>query len=603
MSFFSELKRRNVIRMAVLYAVAGWVLLQVADVLFEPLGLPPWTFRLVLGLLALGFPFVLIFAWVFEMTPEGLKRERDIDRNSSIVARTGHKMNVVIVALLVVAIAGIALNRFFPEHTAPGAATPTEVTGSDQNAGQPATESEADADAEPSIAVLPFINMSGDPENEYFSDGLTEELLNTLVRLGGLRVTGRTSSFAFKGRSVDMREIGQALNVDNLLEGSVRKAGNQVRVTAQLVKASDGYHLWSDTFDRKLDDIFAIQREISEQVTEALHVALLGDRQRQPEAAEPVQRDPKAYEQYQRGMYTWQHEPDILKSLKKARAYFEAALAIDPQYTDAIWGMFRVWDRMHRNAEGSFDDAVSQMEHYAAELERLAPDSDRTLMATAQLAIIRYDFREAAALLKEAMDRYPASVEILTSYASTVSSLAEYGNALEAIDRAERLDPLSLDVLRVQSRALYRVGDCRGVESAMKRADKIQPDMGRFRYYLAMCLYETTGDIAAAIPYAEAEPLNWANETALAILYRAKGDKKAAQEKFETLMGRAGTGASYQFAQIYAQWGDTEKALEWLQTAIEVRDPGITQAGDDRLLAPLKGNPKFDQMLHDIGLR
>jgi len=511
-------------------------------------------------------------------------------------------MNAVIVVLLVVAIASVALNRFLPRAGGPGAATPAAVAEPAGDVAQPAMDQQAAA--EPSIAVLPFVNISGDPENEYFSDGLTEELLNTLVRIGGLKVTGRTSSFAFKGKNVDMREIGQSLNVANLLEGSVRKAGNRVRITAQLVKASDGYHLWSETFDRKLDDIFAIQQEIANKVTEALRVALLGDGGvALASRLEEQERNPQAYEEYLRGMYIWQRERDLLSSLNKAREHFEASLAIDPDYVDAIWGMFLVWDRMHRNAEGSFEDALSQMRHYADELQRVAPDSDRALIASARLAHVNYDFHGAADLLEEGVNRYSANVELLTSYANTLTSLAEYGKAIEAIDRAERLDPLSLDVIRIQSFALYRVGDCRGVENAMERADEIEPGMMRFRYYLAMCLFETTGDPIVAIPYAEAEPLDWANETALAILYRANGDETSAREKFQSLMDRAGNGASYQFAQIYAQWGNTEKALEWLQTALDVRDPGIVQAGDDRLLAPLKGNPEFDRILREIGLR
>jgi TolB-like protein len=327
MSFFAELKRRNVIRMAVLYIVAGWVVLQIADVLFDPLGLPAWTFRMVLGLLLLGFPLALIFAWVFEMTPEGLKRERDIDRSASVVAHTGRKMNTVIVVLLVVAIAGLVIDRLIPESGQPAAAT-TAVAGPDPTAADANAREAAATDT--SIAVLPFVNMSGDPDNEYFSDGLSEELMNTLVRLGGLKVTGRTSSFAFKGQNQDLREIGRLLNVANVLEGSVRKAGNRVRITAQLIKTSDGYHLWSDTFDRELDDIFAIQAEIAEQVSDALQVTLLGGAVADEPKTPSVSHNAQAYEEYLRGMYIWQREPDLRESLDSARSHFEAALALDP---------------------------------------------------------------------------------------------------------------------------------------------------------------------------------------------------------------------------------------------------------------------------------
>ena len=337
MSFFSELKRRNVVRMGVLYIVASWLTLQISDVIFDPLGVPPWVFRLLMSLLALGFPFALIFSWIFELTPEGLKLERDLDRSQSIVHQTGHRMNTVIVVLLVLAIGGLIADRLVPETVAPGEAGPDSAGLIEKQAASVATAAENTVSAEDgtSIAVLPFVNMSGDPDNEYFSDGLTEELLNSLVRIGGLKVTARTSPFAFKGQKQDLREIGRLLNVANVLEGSVRKAGNRVRITAQLVKASDGYHLWSDTFDRELDDIFAIQAEIADQVTKSLHITLLGDEQADQPVVGSAGQNAKAYEEYLRGMYVLQHDPDDEEALEIAKGRFFRAIEIDPGYVDA----------------------------------------------------------------------------------------------------------------------------------------------------------------------------------------------------------------------------------------------------------------------------
>jgi TolB-like protein len=448
MSFLGELKRRNVIRMALLYIVAAWVLLQIADVLFDPLGLPAWTFRMVLGLLLLGFPLALIFAWVFEMTPEGLKRERDIDRSASAVAHTGRKMNTVIVVLLIVAIAGLVIDRLIPESGQPPAAA-TAVTGPERAAADAGTREAAAADT--SIAVLPFVNMSGDPDNEYFSDGLSEELLNTLVRLGGLKVTGRTSSFAFKDQSQDLREIGRLLNVANVLEGSVRKAGNRVRITAQLIKTSDGYHLWSDTFDRELDDIFAIQAEIAERVSDALQVTLLGGAGADQPAVVSISHNAQAYEAYLRGMYIWQREPDQRESLDRARAHFEAALALDPGYVDAHWGMFWVWDRMNRNGHVPFGESLAQMQYYGAEIERLAPGSDRALSAASRNALVDYRYELAADYLREAVRKYPGSAVVQAEFAATLATLSRYDEAMEASDVAAKLDPLSLDVMRWRS--------------------------------------------------------------------------------------------------------------------------------------------------------
>jgi len=598
MSFLGELKRRNVIRMALLYIVAAWVLLQIADVLFDPLGLPVWTFRMVLGLLLLGFPLALIFAWVFEMTPEGLKRERDIDRSASAVAHTGRKMNTVIVVLLIVAIAGLAIDRLIPESGQPPAAA-TAVTGPERAAADAGTREAAAADT--SIAVLPFVNMSGDPDNEYFSDGLSEELLNTLVRLGGLKVTGRTSSFAFKGQNQDLREIGRLLNVANVLEGSVRKAGNRVRITAQLIKTSDGYHLWSDTFDRELDDIFAIQAEIAERVSDALQVTLLGGAGADQPAVVSISHNAQAYEAYLRGMYIWQREPDQRESLDRARAHFEAALALDPGYVDAHWGMFWVWDRMNRNGHVPFGESLEQMQYYAAEIERLAPGSDRALSVASRNALVDYRYELAADYLREAVRKYPGSAVVQAEFAATLATLSRYDEAMEASDVAAKLDPLSLDVMRWRSFIYHGAGNCAGAEEVMHRAMEIEPNVGRFRYYVAMCIYETTGDAARALPYAEAEPLGFAHDTALAILYYALGDRQRAERQMESMLVAYGDSASYQYGQIYAQWGDRDTALAWLENAVKIRDPGVLQATGDRLLIPLRQEPRFQQILRDVG--
>jgi TolB-like protein/tetratricopeptide (TPR) repeat protein len=593
-SFLRELKRRNVIRMALLYVVAGWVVLQIADVLFDPLGLPPWTFRLVLGLLLLGFPFALIFAWVFEMTPQGLRRERDVDRSAAVVTRTGRKMNTVIVALLLVAIAGLVLDRLVPERQAPAA-----VTASANDAAEAVQEEVADVG--PSIAVLPFVNMSGDPENEYFSDGLSEELLNTLVRIGGLKVTGRTSSFAFKGQSLDLREVGRHLNVANVLEGSVRKAGNRVRITAQLVKTSDGYHLWSDTFDRELDDIFAIQQEIADHVTNALHATLLGEPPVHESVVTSGRHDAAAYEEYLRGRYIWQRDPDSRESLDRAQAHFERALAIDSRYADALWGIFQVWDRMNRNGHVPFAESMAQMQSYAAELEQLAPGSDRALLASARNATVRYAYAQSEAYLAQAAERYPGSADVWGEYAAILNNQRKYDQAIEAIKLAAQLDPLSLEVMRWKAYILQRMRDCEGVEQVMQRALEMEPEVGRFRYYLAMCIYETTGDATRALPLAEAEPLGFAHHTGLAILSHALGDQRLAQEHVDQMLVAYGDAASYQYGQIYAQWGEYETALVWLENALKIRDPGIIQSVDDPLLSPLRGDPRFQQILRDAG--
>jgi TolB-like protein/Tfp pilus assembly protein PilF len=596
MSIIQELKRRNVIRVAVLYAVAGWVVLQIADVLFEQLGIPAWGFRLVLGLLILGFPLALIFSWVFEITPEGVKRTGEMTAGETSVPVASRRMNLLIVILLLVAIGGMIADRLIPERITP--ASTQEVAGLNAEAGDiaPAQKYPVPED-EKTIAVLPFVNISGDPDNEYFSDGLSEELLNALVRNGGLKVTGRTSAFAFKGVTRDLREIGDILNVANVLEGSVRKAGNRVRITAQLVKTSDGFHLWSDTFDRELDDIFTVQQEIADQVTRALHTALLGT------PAVITSRNAKAYEEYLRGLYIWQRNPDELEPLDRAQAQFENALAIDSEYVDAFWGMFIVWDRKNRNGWGPFLESIDRMQQYVNELERLAPESDRTLSAKGRLAVVNFEYQKARSYLGAAARQYPASVEVLGNYAAILAHISEYEEAIDVINKAGELDPLSLDIMRWKSFINYKAGNCEVVEQILSRALEIEPGVGRFHYYAALCEFETGGDIAHAITLAEAEPLAWAHQSALAIMYHAIGDAGKAKETFDTMFEENGEAASYQYGQVYAQWGDREKALEWLEHAVIIRDPGLLQANDDRLLAPLLDEPRFQQILRQAGHR
>jgi TolB-like protein len=250
--FFDELKRRNVVRVAIAYVVVSWVIMQIIDVVVEPLRLPDWTSTLVLVLLLIGLPVALLFSWAFELTPEGMKKTEEVDADASITHSTGRNLDRMIIGALAIAVGFLVFDRFAP----PSGEIPLQ-----ESAGQ-------------SIAVLPFVNLSEDKSNEYFSDGLSEELLNVLTKFPGLKVAGRTSSFAFKGKNQDLRLIGEALSVSTILEGSVRKQQNRVRITAQLIRVADGFHIWSDTFDRELEDIFAVQEEIATSIGQALAVEM-----------------------------------------------------------------------------------------------------------------------------------------------------------------------------------------------------------------------------------------------------------------------------------------------------------------------------------------
>ncbi|NNE04399.1 MAG: adenylyl cyclase, partial [Xanthomonadales bacterium] len=317
MSFIKELKRRNVFKVGIAYAVVAWLILQVADVMIDNIGAPDWLFRAIVLVLALGFPLVLVFAWAFELTPEGIKREKDVDRSQSIAPQTGQKLNYAIMAVMALALGYFIWDKFSASAPEPVASASDEQV------------------IDKSIAVLPFVNMSADENNEYFSDGLSEELLNLLAKVDGLKVAARTSSFKFKNSDDDIADIGQKLNVATILEGSVRKHGNQARITAQLIKVDDGFHLWSETYDRNLDNIFQVQDEIARAIVDALKLPLLGQDEQAVAASSASSFE--AYDLYLLGRHHYRQVNE--QGFKKAVEYFTRATDVDPDYAPAWSGL------------------------------------------------------------------------------------------------------------------------------------------------------------------------------------------------------------------------------------------------------------------------
>ena len=322
MRLYEELKRRNVFRVAIAYVVLAWVLLQVTDVVLPILELPDWTAKLVLFLLAIGFPLALIFAWAFELTPEGLKLEKDVDRKKSITAQTGKKLDRIIIGILVIAVALLLLDRF-REDTAtrddPDDGIATDIVG-----------------FEKSVAVLPFTVMSSGADDEYFADGLTEEILNALAQLPELLVTSRTSAFSFRGTDVPLADVAARLGVRHIVEGSVRKSGERLRVTAQLIRAEDGFHLWSQNYDRNPADTIAVQQDIAEQIAIALDV-VLDDRKRNAMWQAGL-KDVEAFTEYQKAVDLFERahgELPQVATLQQANQHYENVLARVPSYGPA----------------------------------------------------------------------------------------------------------------------------------------------------------------------------------------------------------------------------------------------------------------------------
>lgn len=468
MKFFDELRRRNVFRVAGVYGVVGWLLAQAAALLETTLAMPGWFDAMVVSLLLIGFPIALIFAWAFELTPEGVKLTKNVTEGDSITARTGRKLDYAIIgglALLVVVALG---GRFL----AAGGPADTEVA--------------AVAGSSNSIAVLPFVDMSSQSDQEYFADGVSEELLNVLAQINGLQVAGRTSAFAFKGQNRDLREIGKILNVETIVEGSIRKAGDRVRITAQLIRAENGYHLWSNTYDRDLTDIFAVQDEIAAAILHELTPFLPAAAQ--ASAASDLQQIPRAdidaYETFLKaremmnqigGRGAYEQARDLLdeairidpdyapalawrayaasalsdswgsvgdepldKALPVIKSFAERAIAADPDSADAQFALGAYFANLYL-AEGDahLDTAIATFRKALA----LRPNFSQAQSDLAYLLISRGDREEAGDILQSVLAHDPGHHDANTNYIQEMQDLGRFDEATAALERWAALRP------------------------------------------------------------------------------------------------------------------------------------------------------------------
>ncbi|MEJ2514784.1 MAG: hypothetical protein P8102_06100 [Gammaproteobacteria bacterium] len=603
MSLWGELKRRNVIRMAVLYVVAAWLLLQVADVGMSVLELPDWTGKLVFFLLALGFPLVLIFSWIYELTPEGIKRESLVDRSQSATGQTGRRLNILTSALAALALLALAADRMLPERMPDASSVPAaEVAApaADTSQAEVPEPEVADTGAAPahSVAVLPFVNMSDDRENEYFADGLAEEVLNLLAGIEGLNVAARTSSFTFKNTNLKLPDIARELNVGTVLEGSVRRAGNKVRVTAQLIKASDGYHLWSETYDRELTDIFAIQSDIAAHVADAMEATLLG---RDRGLEKPGTSSPEAYDAYLRGVYlanqgggdeTWQ----------AALAAFRSATALDPDYAPAWAGAGLALEHLVGHGVIQPVDGWPMVREVLDRAEALDPDLPETLILRAALVgAVDYQWREGLELTRRAVELRPGDASLLRQLSSIAGRLGFAEEAIRAAKRAVELDPLNMQTVNRLALTYADVRQFDNCLAAAERASDLDPEHSGTQGMLAWCRLQT-GDSQAALDIVEGMSRTWGPLLVLAIANSRLGRAEASRAAYDEMESRYGDAAAYQLAEINAEWGDTDAAFAWLDRAIEARDPGMSYVLGDELLDSLRGDPRFRRVLERVGL-
>jgi TolB-like protein len=419
MSFIEELKRRNVFRVGIAYAIATWVLLQITEVITPILGLPDWAPKLIFVILAVGFVPALIFAWAFELTPEGIKKEKDVDRSESITHHTGRKLDYAIIAVLLLAVGLLLTDRLVPNESPDAGVGEIVSTG-------------------PSIAVLPFVNISSDKEQEYFSDGITEEILNSLASVKELKVAGRTSSFAFKGENQDLRRIGDLLGVEHILEGSVRKSGTTVRITAQLVKVEDGFHLWSDTYDRELIDVFAIQDEIANEILNQLKARLLGEDQ---QVIVSKRTDPEAYDLYllakQRLYARTRH------NIESAVELLDQAIAKDPDYAPAY-------------AQRGIATLFLSDRSYGT-----IPDAEALV--------------QGKRFIDAALEKDPQLAEAWAGLGLYYSRPAEHEQAIEALTKALSINPNLINASNWLQNALVASGNPRGALQILEQMTQRDP--------------------------------------------------------------------------------------------------------------------------------
>ena len=441
MSFFAELKRRNVFKVGVAYAIVAWLLIQIVATVFPILALPDWTTRFITIVVIIGFPIAILLAWIYELTPEGIKVTASEGPAQYHTQTTGQRLNYFIIGVLVLLVAFLVVDNYVlnsgTRDSGPGARQ-EKITTAGGNDGPAANDKGQATNGIPnnSIAVLPFKNMSSDPEQEYFADGIAEQLLDQLAKIHGLQVAGRTSSFTFKGRNEDLRIIGEKLGVAHILEGSVRKAGDRVRITTQLIKATDGYHLWSETYDRKMDDIFAIQDDIARSVANALQITLgIGELGQTP----GMTRNVEAYEAFLAGRSLMRNA--TRENVSRAIEQLEQAVALDPNFAigwSALAGSYGA-------AGGTFipekaKEYFAKSDAAGARVIELVPEADYALRIKAQKSGDRV---EVERLYKQALSQDPENSDTNMGYGQFLLDVGRSKEAVEYFRRAVRVEPLA----------------------------------------------------------------------------------------------------------------------------------------------------------------
>jgi len=567
-NFFAELKRRNVYRVAVAYAVVAWLLIQAASILFPTFEAPGWVMKVFVAVVAAGFPIALILAWAFELTPGGLKRTEFAGEPPT---KAPHNR----VWIYVVTIGGaISIGLFFLGR----------YTVTSKQSGSVEVPAK-------SIAVLPLVNTSGDPGNDYFSDGLSEELIAVLAKIPGLKIIGRSSSFLFKGKSDDSRMIGEKLGVTNLLEGSVRKQGDRVRIVAELINAADGRALWSETYDRELKDVFAVQSEIATAVTEQLKIKLLGAPAKSDAA--PSNNNLAAYNALQQGTFYFRLSTE--EGTRKATEFYGEAIRLDPRYALAYAQLSAAWRQLaatwlagaeaneaYAKARNAAQTALSLASNLAAGHEALG-----FVLVTPDL-----DFAAAEAEFRKAEKLAPADAGPKFALSFLFAAQGRLAEAENIMRQTLALDPLGVIRYLNLARILIAGGRYDEAEAALRKAIELQPAAARLHAYLTT-LDVIRGDAAAALQDAQLEPKGFWRDYALALALQIQNDRGAADASLQKLIDENAVSGPFQIATVYCLRKEPDKTFEWLERAYTEHDPGLTQLLGTPFLLNYRDDPRF----------
>jgi TolB-like protein/Flp pilus assembly protein TadD len=585
--FFSELKRRNVYKVAVAYVVVFWLLIQAASIFLPTFDAPPWAMKVFIALLVLCFPIVIILSWAFEITPEGIKLESEIDPKKSISKKTGRKIVGLTIAVAIVAVGLMIFQLIRPQ-----------LAAKNQVAGASTTSIPAK-----SIAVLPFDNLSRDPDNAYFCEGVQDEILTRLAKVADLKVISRTSTQQFKSAPDNLTQIAKQLGVAHILEGSVQKAGDQVRVNVQLVNGLNDAHLWADTYDRKLNDIFAVESEIAKTIADTLQAKLSGS-ERQAIAARPTE-NTEAHQLYLKGRFFWNKRTG--NDLKKSIDYFNQAIAADPNYALAYAGLADAYVLLPGYTAGIPRDCYPK----AMAAAQKALELDDTLAeahTTLGMAIWSYEFD-----LPQANREFQRAIELNPNYATghqqygnvTLAASGRFDDAIAEGKRAVELDPLSLVINADLGGTYYFSRRYDEAITQQRKTLEMDPDFYFARFSLGEALMAKGAFGEAISEYQKARASN-DDPFVLALLgnaYARSGNKAEALKIVEQLkeLSKQRYVNAYSFVVVCLGLGDKEQALRWLEQSYEDRagsDVGWIRV--DSLLDPLRGDPRFEAIAEKI---